>query len=187
MVRGIPLARSCACCLPPGFATGMGRRHLFALAGGLVAAGMLGHAARAADGTAYDSMLLTCIDPRLVSPVGAWMDAQNLKGKYSQFAIAGAAIGVVAPSFAGWAPAFWENLGASIQLHKVSRVMVVNHRDCGAAKIAYGEAAIATRDAETALHRRVFAEFAAQLAQRQPTLKLGGGLMALDGTLETLA
>ena len=132
-------------------------------------------------------MLLTCIDPRFVTTVNGWMDTQHLKGQYSQFAIAGASIGVVAPAFAGWAPAFWDNLGASMQLHKIKRVMVVNHRDCGAAKIAYGADAVASRDAETALHRKVFAEFKAQLAQKQPSMGIAGGLIGLDGTLESLA
>jgi carbonic anhydrase len=186
MIHHQPAAQPCACCLPPGFRPGLGRRGLFGLAAGLAAAA-LPRGARAADGTAYDCMLLTCIDPRLVSPVNAWMESEGLRGKFSQFAIAGASVGVVAPSFAGWAPAFWDNLGASIQLHKISRVMVVNHRDCGAAKIAYGEAAIATREAETELHRRVFAEFAAQLAQKQPALKLAGGLMGLDGAIDKFA
>ena len=175
---------ACGCCPSGGFRPGLGRRGMLGLAAGLLSAAAFAPGARAADGTAYDSMLLTCIDPRLVSPVNAWMDGQGLKGKFSQFAIAGASIGVVAPSFAGWAPAFWDNLAASIQLHKISRVVVVNHRDCGAAKIAYGEPAVASRDAETALHRKVFADFAAQVAQKQPALKVNGGLMALDGSIE---
>ena len=174
----------CACCLPPGFRAGFGRRGVLGLAAGLASAVALGRGARAADGTAYDSMVLTCIDPRFVSPVRTSMASHGLNDKYSQFAIAGASIGVVAPAFVGWAPAFWENLAASIQLHKIARVVVVNHRDCGAAKIAFGEPAVTGRDNETALHRRVFTDFAAQVAQRQPTLKVAGGLMDLDGTIE---
>jgi len=177
--------RACACCAPPFAGTHtLARRGMLGLAAGLIGAAALARPARAAT---YDSMLLTCIDPRFVTPVGAWMDGQGLKGRYSQFAIAGAAIGVVAPAFAGWAPAFWDNLGASIQLHSIRRVMVVTHRDCGAARIAYGADALATPAAETALHRRVFGEFSAQLKARQPALAVGGGLMALDGTVEALA
>jgi len=176
----------CACCAPPFIrAHAPGRRVMLGLAAGLIGAAALPRAARAT--TTYDSMLLTCIDPRFVAPVGAWMDSQGLKGKFSQFAIAGAAVGVVAPSFATWSPAFWDNLGASIQLHGIKRVVVVGHRDCGAAKIAYGAEAVATPAAETALHRRVFAEFTTQLAAKQPTMGIAGGLMALDGSVERFA
>jgi hypothetical protein len=46
--------------------------------------------------------------------------------------------GVVAPAFKDWHKAFWDNLAASIQLHHIPKVIAINHRDCGAAKIAYG-------------------------------------------------
>lgn len=178
---------ACACCGPifrqprP-----VGRRGLLALAGGLAGTAFLGGRALAEDGSAYEAMLLTCIDPRFVVPVNGWMEKQGLKGQYSQFAIAGAAVGVVAPAFSAWAPAFWDNLGASIQLHKIRRVIVVGHRDCGAAAIAYGAASIATPAAETALHQQVYATFVAQLAQKQPSMKPSGALMALDGSVQTL-
>lgn len=172
--------RTCACCTPA-----LGRRSLFA-ASGLLAGAALMSRARAEDGTKYEAMLLTCIDPRFVTPVFKWMDARGLNGKYSRFGVAGAAVGTVAPSFKAWHPAFWDNLGASIQLHQIERVIVVNHRDCGAAAIAYGSQSIATREAETALHQKVFGEFKEQLAARQPLMQLEGALMALDGSVDTL-
>ena len=46
------------------------------------------------------------------------------------------------------------------------------------------QAPIATPAAESALHRRVFEEFRAQLTQRQPGMGVEGGLMALDGSIE---
>jgi len=173
-----PLRHGCACCIPAP-----GRRGLL----GLAAGAFLATRARAEDGTTYDSMLLTCIDPRLVTPVNAWMGTRGLTGKFSQFAIAGAPVGVVAPAFAAWHTAFWDNLRASIQLHKISRVIAVSHRDCGAAAIAYGADSIATPQAETALHNRVYGEFKAELAKRQPSLRVEGGLMALDGKIDMFA
>jgi carbonic anhydrase len=177
----------CGCCATLGPRRGIGRRGMLGLAAGAMLAPILIPPARAEDGTAFDSMLLTCIDPRFVTPVASWMDGRGLKGQYSQFAIAGAPVGVVAPAFATWHTAFWDNLGASIQLHKITRVIVVSHRDCGAAAIAYGADSIATRDAENALHKRVYAEFKAELAKRQPSMRAEGGLMALDGSIEAFA
>ena len=86
----------------------------------------------------YEAMLLTCIDPRFPEPTIKYMESRHMVGKYSQFTFAGASIGVVAPAFKTWAPAFWDNLAASIQLHHIPKVIAMNHRDCGAAKIAYG-------------------------------------------------
>jgi carbonic anhydrase len=132
----------------------------------------------------YEAMLLTCIDPRFPEPTIKYMQTRNMIGKYSQFTFAGASIGVVAPKFKTWAPAFWENLAASIQLHHIPKVIAMNHRDCGAAKIAYGAEKVANKDIETQTHKAALMEFKKQVAQRQPKLQVELGLMAVDGSVE---
>jgi carbonic anhydrase len=135
----------------------------------------------------YDAMLVTCIDPRLPEPTIKYMQSRNMEGKYSQFTFAGASIGVVAPAFKTWAPAFWDNLAASIQLHNIPKVIAMNHRDCGAAKIAYGADAAKDMATETATHKAALLEFRKQVAEKQPSLKVELGLMAVDGTVETFS
>ncbi len=132
-------------------------------------------------------MILGCIDPRMQTPVYDYAVKQRLAGQYSQFTIAGAAIGVVAPAFEAWHTAFWDNLAATIDLHNIKRVIAIDHRDCGAAKIAYGDASIATPEVETETHRKVLAEFRKEVGERQPKLQIETLLMALDGTFITLA
>ena len=130
-------------------------------------------------------MLLSCIDPRMVDPVHYYMEVVNQQRcKYSQFVIAGAAIGVMAPKFETWHVAFWDNLATSISLHKIKKVIAIDHRDCGAAKIAYGEKSIADPATETATHKRVLAAFRKEVNQRHPGLEVVTGLMALDGKME---
>ncbi len=176
------LSLPCACCADL-IAQRFGRRMFMGMAGAAGLAATLSHGARAAEGN-YEAMLFSCIDPRFPEPTIKYMANRNLVGKYSQFSMAGASIGVVAPAFASWRPAFWENLAASIQLHHIPKVMVVNHRDCGAAKIAYGADAVKDRATETATHKAALAEFRAQVATRHPTMKVETSLMALDGTVE---
>ena len=132
----------------------------------------------------YEAMLVSCIDPRMVTPVYKYMEGRGLGGKYSQFVIAGAAIAVVAPKFASWRPAFWDNLATSVELHGLTKVIAIDHRDCGAARIAYGEDSIANPQIETKTHREVLAEFRAAVAEHHPQLTVETGLMALDGSLE---
>lgn len=177
------LNTDCACCVPSPWRAGLGRRGFMGL-GVAAAAGLMWRPARAADGTAYDAMVLSCIDPRLVEPVHDWTVARGLKGKYSQFVFAGAAVGVVAPKFATWQPAFWDNLGTSIELHGIKKIISVNHRDCGAAKIAYGADQMDTAEKETGLHKRVAGEFRAEVKKRFAKLDIEIGLMALDGKME---
>jgi len=132
----------------------------------------------------YDAMLLTCIDPRFPEPTIKYMERRHMRGKYSQFSFAGASIGVVAPVFKTWEPAFWDNLATSIQIHHIPKVIAMNHRDCGAAKIAYGEAKVANAKIETETHRAALMEFKKQVGEKQPKLQVELGLMALDGKVE---
>lgn len=163
------------------------RRHfLHVAASGLIVTAFAPSRALAASGK-YEAMVLSCIDPRFQAPVSKYTAGRKLTDKYSQFTIAGASIGVVAPAFKDWHKAFWDNLAASIELHDIGKVIAINHRDCGAAKIAYGEAAVANAAAETKTHRDALAEFRKQLAARHPKLGVETGLMALDGKLETTA
>ncbi|MDO8875338.1 MAG: hypothetical protein Q8M24_19260 [Pseudolabrys sp.] len=178
-------ATGCACCgdlLRARF----DRRRFLQISG---AAGMLAalpSLAFAAEGN-YAAMLVTCIDPRFPQPTLNYMRGRKMVGKYSQFTFAGASIGVVAPAFKAWAPAFWDNLAASIQLHHIPKVIAMNHRDCGAAKIAYGADAVANPKIETETHKAALMEFRKQVAERQPALKVELGLMAINGRVEMFA
>ena len=87
----------------------------------------------------YQAMVLSCIDPRFQPIVYDYLNKRKLKGKYSAFTIAGAAVGVTANKFKKWHKTFWENLNTSIKLHKIKKLIVVNHKDCGAAKLLNGK------------------------------------------------
>ncbi len=174
---------TCACCGDMLRGRFDRRRFLHVAAGaGLIAA--FPALALGAEGN-YEAMLLTCIDPRFPEPTIKYMEGRHMVGQYSQFTFAGAAIGVVAPAFKTWAVAFWDNLAASIQLHHIPKVIAVNHRDCGAAKIAYGAEKVANKQIETETHKAALMEFRKQVGERQPKLTTELHLMALDGTVET--
>jgi carbonic anhydrase len=133
---------------------------------------------------AYEAMVLSCIDPRIIDPVHNYMSARGLDGKYSQFTIAGAAIAAEAKAFAHWHQTFWDNLAASIELHKIKMVIAIDHRDCGAARIAYGPASIADLSAETDTHKRVLTSFRQEVQHKHPGFGVETGLMALDGSIQ---
>jgi len=175
----------CTCC-GDLLAGRFDRRHVLRAAGGIgLATALAPFMAIAATGH-YEAMVLGCIDPRLQAPVARYTAKRGLTGKYSQFVFAGAAIGVVAEPFKDWHKTFWDNLATTIELHNIKRVIAIDHRDCGAAKIAYGEAAVATKDAETETHRKALAEFRKQVNEKQPKLGVETGLMAINGKFERL-
>src|SRR6202048_534440 len=163
--------------------TRLDRRRFLELAGSAGLLALSPSLSLAAEGD-YEAMLLSCIDPRMVAPVYKYMDQRGLAGQYSQFVIAGAAIAVVAPKFETWRPAFWDNLATTVQLHHIKRLIAIDHRDCGAAQIAYGGASIADPQIETETHRKVFDEFRKEVGRREPKLAIETGLMALDGSIQ---
>jgi carbonic anhydrase len=178
-------AGTCTCC-GDLLRTRYDRRRFLTLSAAAGLAAALPAFSFAAEGN-YDAMLLTCIDPRFPEPTIKYMQSRNLIGKYSQFTFAGASIGVVAPAFKDWSKTFWDNLAASIQLHHIPKVIAMNHRDCGAAKIAYGAEKVANKQIETETHKAALMEFKKQVAERQPKLQVELGLMALDGSVDTFS
>ena len=103
----------------------------------------------------YKAMVLSCIDPRFQSIVYNYLKKKKLKGRYSAFTIAGAAVGVTAKKFKKWHKAFWDNIDTSIKLHKIKKLIVINHRDCGAAKIINGKKNFSKIN-ETKVHKNSF-------------------------------
>jgi hypothetical protein len=171
---------ACSCLSAPG------RRGLLGLAAAAGLAALAPRHARAASGN-YEAMLVNCIDPRFTTGSFLWMSSHGLRDRYSHFVIAGGPIGAVHPRFEGWHAAYWENLAVSVQLHNIRRVNALTHRDCGAAKLAFGEAAVATRAAETEAHATALRAFRAEVARRQPALRVETGIMNLDGTVDRVA
>ncbi|BBK29953.1 hypothetical protein EDC65_4798 [Stella humosa] len=143
--------------------------------------------ARAADYGRIDAFLVNCMDPRIVIASHRYMQAAGLaEGRYSQFVMAGGPLAVIADSFADWRKTFWDNLGATIQLHNIHRVVALSHRDCGAVRIAFGPEAVATPELETARHALLLGQFRQAVLAAHPTLTVETGIMALDGSVQAV-
>ena len=119
----------------------------------------------------YEAMVLSCIDPRFQSKVYKYLKSKKLTGKYSSFTIAGAAIGVTNQKFKKWHSTFWENLKTSIKLHQISKLIVINHKDCGAAKIVNGKKKF-NSSIENKIHKQSFEKLRKTLRKKHPNLKV---------------
>ena len=129
--------------------------------------------------TKYKAMVLSCMDPRFQPIVYNYLKRKKLTGKYSAFTIAGAALGVTHNKFKKWHAAFIENLATSIELHKIEKLIVINHRDCGAAKIANGKKEFSLTN-ENHIHKTSFQTLKKILKKKFPKLKVDFKLMGLD-------
>ena len=74
----------------------------------------------------------------------------------------------------------------AIQLHKIDKVIALDHRDCGAYKIILGEDFAKNRAKETAIHTKNLKELRRQINEKYPKLEVELLLMDLDGKIETI-
>jgi hypothetical protein len=184
---------SCACCSPLRLAGAPTRRRFLGAGAATVAAGLVGFSGTsfAASGN-YEAMLVNCIDPRFTTLSYQYMGMlqgvtrEKLSDNYSQFVMAGGPIGAVHPNFTAWHKTYWDNLDITVSLHHIKRVVGLTHRDCGAAKLAFGESKVATRAAETDAHAEALTEFRKQVNKRHPKLSVITGVMGLDGRVDLI-
>ncbi len=127
-------------------------------------------------------MVLSCIDPRFQHSFHNYLKKKKLTGKYSVFTIAGAAVGVTHNQFKKWHKTFYDNLKNSIQLHKIEKLIVINHKDCGAAKIANGKKEFSPEN-EKKIHKESFSKIKKQIKKRFPKLKVELNLISLDNKI----
>ena len=130
----------------------------------------------------FKAMVLSCIDPRFQNLTYNYLKKKKLIGKYSAFTIAGAAVGVTNNKFKQWHKTFYDNLATSIQLHQIEKLIVINHKDCGAAKIANGTKEFNPVN-EKKIHQESFLKIKKQIKKKFPKLKVELNLISLDSKI----
>ena len=131
----------------------------------------------------FKAMVLSCMDPRFQPKIYNYLKKRKLSGQYSAFTIAGAAVGVTHSKFKKWHRVFFDNLLASIQLHKIDKLIVINHQDCGAAKIANSKKEFNNK-IETDIHKVSFMKLKSNLRKKFPKLKVEFNVMALNNSIK---
>jgi carbonic anhydrase len=149
-------------------------------------AGLLALSAVASGAAPTEALLLSCMDYRLTDDIVRYMDGRGLHDAYDHVVLAGAALGAQTRKHRAWGKTFWEHLDVALQLHHIRRVVLLDHRDCGAYKVLLGEDLAADAAREKTVHARYLRELRRQILARHPGLAVEIDLMALDGSVETL-
>ena len=131
----------------------------------------------------YQAMVLSCMDPRFQPIVYNYFKKKKFSGKYSSFTIAGSAIGVTESKFKKWHKTFWDNFETSVKLHNIKKLIVINHRDCGAAKIINGKKEFSSTN-ETKVHKNSFQRIKKIFKKKYPKLKIELKLISLNKKIQ---
>jgi hypothetical protein len=137
-------------------------------------------------GGGADILLLTCMDYRLVREVSDYMHGRGLSHKYDHIILAGASLGAVTEVKTEWNHEFWDHVQVAKDLHHIKKIMVIDHRDCGAYKVFLGKDYGADPVAEKQIHSETLRKLAALVKEKHPDLEVELLLMSLDGSVEAI-
>ena len=124
------------------------------------------------------------MDPRFQPIIFNYLKKKKLSGKYSSFTIAGSAIGVTTNKFKKWHETFWDNFETSVKLHNIKKLIVINHRDCGAAKIINGKKEFSSIN-ESKAHKTSFQKLKRIFKKKYPKLSIELKIISLNSKVET--
>lgn len=158
------------------------RQLLLGLGAAAVGSLTLAKASHAAGGT--EALVLSCMDFRLMDDIERYMANRGLRDKYDHVVLAGASLGALTTRFPAWNKTFWQHLELAVKLHSIRRVLVIDHRDCGAYKVIVGEEHTRTPETEKRAHASQLLELRRLIGKRYPKLQVEILLMNLDGTVE---
>ena len=134
-----------------------------------------------------DALLLSCMDYRLTDETARYMAGRGMKDKYDHVVLAGASLGAITTKYRAWGTTFWEHLDVAIALHQVPKVIVLDHRDCGAYRTILGEDLAGNPPREMTVHAQQLHALREAIKKRHAKLDVELLLMALDGKVETVA
>ena len=130
------------------------------------------------------TLLLTCIDYRMVKFMHSYMLLRGLEDDYSHVALGGGAVAVTTDQYPHWGASFWDHLAIAIRVHHITNVIVLDHRNCAAHRMILGNDTEKTRDAETNSHQKQLQKTKQAILAKYPHLQVELLLMDLDGHVE---
>lgn len=171
-----------SCCQPPPAS----RRRFLTLAALGGGAALLGVPRPAAAGGKVQALLLSCMDYRLMDDIVRYMDGRGLTNDYDHIVLAGASLGALTDQEPAWGQTFWRHVDVARALHGIRRVVVMDHRDCGAYKVYLGQDLGGDPPRETEVHAAQLRLLGRSIREKHPDLAVELLLMALDGSVETI-
>jgi hypothetical protein len=162
---------------------GISRRRMGTMLAGAGTLAVLPMAARAAT---VDTLCVTCIDYRFVNKDVTWLNTHlGLDfNNYDIVALAGASLAGLKTAVPQNPQAFWDQIAIAISLHKIKKVVLLDHMDCGAYKVAFGKPPADPKlppDEEEHYHRIVLDSVAAKLRAAPYNLQAEGFLIWPQG------
>ncbi len=133
------------------------------------------------------TLLISCVDFRLRDKTEKLMiEKFNLLDDYDEVSIPGASLALTKDAHLNWKEMVEEMIDMLRKLHHIKRIILLDHRDCGAFKLIKGSKHTTTRELETQTHLEVMQEAKKSLQSKFSHLEVYTMLLDLDGSVEDL-
>lgn len=133
------------------------------------------------------TLLISCVDFRLRDETEKLMRVNfGLLDDYDEVVMPGASLALVSPNHPHWKQTVEDIIEVLKKLHHVKRVILLDHRDCGAYKLIMGHEHTKNHESETKMHHEVLSQAKSAIETKFPQLKVYTLLLGLDGVVEVI-
>lgn len=130
---------------------------------------------------AAKAMLVTCMDFRFRNDAMNYMKEHGYDVNYDQFILAGVSLGIIQEQNPYWSSSLIEHIEISKKLHHISKLILMDHMDCGAYKTFRPD--IKTENDELEAHKENLKLAEDKMKKLFPDLKIKKRIMYKDGTV----
>lgn len=130
------------------------------------------------------AMLVTCMDFRFHNDAAKYMKDHGYDVNYDKFVLAGVSLGMNQTQKPYWAEALMDHIEMSKTLHHITKVILMDHLDCGAYKTFRPD--VKTEEEEIEAHKENLKKAEERIKKRFPEMKIKKRLMHKDGSVEKI-
>lgn len=133
------------------------------------------------------TLLIGCIDFRLRDETAKLMnETLDLENDYDEFVVPGASLAFIEKKYPEWGETLNEVISISKDLHKIKRVIFLDHYKCGAYKLLRDPKKLGSHEAELIDHKKVFKEVRQKMKELFPEIEVHTLIMDFDGKVENI-
>src|SRR5581483_2478320 len=97
----------------------------------------------------------------------------------------GASLGTINPKDKTWQKAFLSQMQILVELHSLSKVILLDHEDCGCYKYVFGEDLYKKKAGQ--LHKRCLEKATKRIREIYPKMQVETNIMSLDGKVSPVS
>lgn len=128
---------------------------------------------------------LSCMDYRLFDATIELLKKDCKVDAFDHTILAGASLGFNQNDYKYWKQTLINHIDLAIKLHKIKKIVVIDHEDCGAYKLAYPHLKDYP-ECERKYHIKNIHKFIKNISKMYPDLHYSGYLLSLDGSYERI-